>query len=250
MKCPHCAKEFHFEEFRSWTFKYDEPPDETVTGYDVVCTFCPACDEMIVLMRDGIYNSKEGSFGREWLTEIRNEQLLYPKGALRPVSEEVPEEYASDYREAVAVLALSPKASAAMSRRILQQLLREKCGIAPSSLAKEIGEFTSRSGIPSYLSDAVDAVRNVGNFAAHPLKDTNTGSIVDVENGEADWLLDVLDAMFDYVFVQPSRLEKRRTSLNAKLRSMGKPVMGESRTDTTETKRAKPDEQGSEAKKA
>jgi hypothetical protein len=36
----------------------------------------------------------------------------------------------------------------------------------------------------------IDAIRNVGNFAAHPLKSTNTGLILDVEPSEAEWPLD------------------------------------------------------------
>jgi len=227
VKCPHCNVGFHFEEFRVWTFKYDTPKSEAITGFDVVCTFCPECEKMIVLMRDGLFNSSEGEYGREWLTDICSEELLYPKGATRPVEKQVPGGFAEDYREATAILAMSPKASAAMSRRLLQQLLREVCGITHQNLAQEIEEFISRPGIPSYLSDAVDAVRNVGNFAAHPLKDTSTGSIVEVEIGEADWLLDVIDAMFDYLFVQPSKLQTRKSALNEKLESIGKPKMKE-----------------------
>ncbi len=81
--------------------------------------------------------------------------------------------------------------------------------------------------LDSYLSEAVDAVRNVGNFAAHPLKDTNTGEIVEVEEGEAEWLLDVIDALFGFTFVQPKRLEKRKKELNEKLSNLGKPPMKE-----------------------
>jgi hypothetical protein len=76
--------------------------------------------------------------------------------------------------------------------------------------------------MPSYLADQIDAIRNIGNFAAHPSKDTNTGEIVEVEEGEADWLLGVLDALFDYIFIQPAKLEERKKKLNTKLKSIGK----------------------------
>jgi hypothetical protein len=72
------------------------------------------------------------------------------------------------------------------------------------------------------LLQAIDAVRSIGNFAAHPLKDTNTGMIVDVETGEAEWLLDVLDALFDFTFVQPKTIERKKNDLNEKLKSIGK----------------------------
>ena len=123
------------------------------------------------------------------------------------------------------MLPLSPKASAALSRRILQNVLREKFGIERSSLAQEIDNFIQLNGVPSYLTDAIDAIRNIGNFAAHPLKDTHSGEIVDVEPGEAEWLLEVLEALFDFAFVQPKRLEERKKKLNKKLNGIGKPQM-------------------------
>jgi hypothetical protein len=33
----------------------------------------------------------------------------------------------------------------------------------------------------------LDAIRTIGNFAAHPIKSTSSGEIVDVEPGEAEW---------------------------------------------------------------
>ena len=36
----------------------------------------------------------------------------------------------------------------------------------------------------------IDAIRNVGNSAHNPLKNTDTGLILDVEPGDAKWTLD------------------------------------------------------------
>ena len=47
----------------------------------------------------------------------------------------------------------------------------------------------------------------------------------DVEPGEAEWNLDVLEALFDSYFVQPETLKTKRASLNKKLREAGKPLM-------------------------
>jgi hypothetical protein len=79
--------------------------------------------------------------------------------------------------------------------------------------------------LPSHLAEAVDAVRNIGNFAAHPIKSTNTGEIVDVEPGEAEWNLEVLEGLFDFYFVQPAILKKKRDALNVKLTEAKKPPM-------------------------
>ena len=123
------------------------------------------------------------------------------------------------------MVADSPKASAALGRRCLQHLLREKAGVKPNDLSKEIDEVLASKTLSSDLVDAIDAIRNIGNFAAHSLKSTNTGLVLDVEPGEAEWLLDVLDALFDFYFVRPAQLAAKRDALNKRLAEAGKPPM-------------------------
>jgi hypothetical protein len=85
-------------------------------------------------------------------------------------SEHVPSSLLADFNEARKLLDVSPKASAMLSRRCLQRLMQEHLGIKENSLDKQI-EFALRSGeLPSYLAADLDAVRTVGNFAAHPGK--------------------------------------------------------------------------------
>ena len=115
--------------------------------------------------------------------------------------------------------------AAALSRRCLQHLLREKAGIKKGDLSNEIQQVLDSRQLPSHLGDELDAIRNIGNFAAHPLKATNTGEIVEVEPHEAEWLLSVLEQLFDFFFVQPARAKERRDALNSKLHGIGKPPM-------------------------
>jgi hypothetical protein len=79
--------------------------------------------------------------------------------------------------------------------------------------------------LPSHLSGAIDAIRNIGNFAAHPIKSDSTGNIVDVEEGETEWILDVLEQLFDFYYVSPARTKAKKNALNAKLKSIGKPEL-------------------------
>jgi hypothetical protein len=103
--------------------------------------------------------------------------------------------------------------------------LSEKGGLKPGDLANEIQQVLDSQRLPSHLAEAIDAVRNVGNFAAHPTKNKSTGEIVDVEPGEAEWLLDTLEGLFDFYFVQPAILKQKRDALNQKLSVVGKPPM-------------------------
>jgi hypothetical protein len=167
------------------------------------------------------YSVVNGSGG---LSATTRSTILYPRVAARPSPPpEVPDPFAQDYREACLVLVDSPKASAALSRRCLQALLRENAGVQPSDLSREID--AAMPALPAYLADAIDAVRNVGNFAAHPVKSRSTGEVVDVEEGEAEWLLDVLEGLFSFFFVEPAALKEKRDALNAKLHDVGKPPL-------------------------
>jgi hypothetical protein len=153
-------------------------------------------------------------------------RLVYPKAISRsPIPKEIPTEFAVDYREACLVLPDSEKASAALSRRCLQHLLREKAGVKKGDLANEIQQVLDSKQLPGHLADDLDAIRNIGNFAAHPMKSTVTGLIVDVEPQEAEWLVNLLEGLFDFYFVQPARAQARRDALNAKVEGAGKRPM-------------------------
>ncbi|MDR3455040.1 MAG: DUF4145 domain-containing protein [Rhodoferax sp.] len=90
-------------------------------------------------------------------------------------------------------------------------------------MVKAIDALLASRSLPSSLAGNVDAIRNIGNFAAHPMKDTNSGAILPVEPHEAEWNLDVLEGLFDFYFVQPAKDQAKIAALNAKLAAAGKP---------------------------
>ena len=152
-----------------------------------------------------------------------NGEMIHPLGSSRePCPLEVPEDIANDYKEAVLVEPYSKKAAAALARRCLQNVLHER-GIKAANLDKEIEEAIK--SLPSHLSEAIDAIRIIGNFAAHPIKYQQTGEIVDVEEGEAEWVLDVIEELFDFYYVSPEKLKEKRATLNVKLNEAGKPEL-------------------------
>jgi len=57
------------------------------------------------------------------------------------------------------------------------------------------------------------------------MKSQGTGQIVPVEPAEAEWNLDVLEALFDFYYVQPAVVAKKRAALDAKLKDAGKKPM-------------------------
>lgn len=179
---------------------------------------CPNCLKYIISLKQLIIVQ------HAW--KEKNKLLVYPKGISRaPLSTVVPEIFAKDYKEACLVLADSPKASAALSRRCLQNLLRDVQKVKPQDLSREIQEILDKRILPSHLAEPIDAIRQIGNFAAHPNKSLGTGEIVDVEPGEAEWMLNVLEGLFDFYFVQPDIMQKKKDALNKKLADAGKPSM-------------------------
>ncbi|MCW5919942.1 MAG: DUF4145 domain-containing protein [Bacteroidetes bacterium] len=223
MNCPHCLVEFHDER------KIDFLGQDSEGKWGIEKYLCPNpnCKKAIYfLIKGDIYHPQHGTgyYLRDNRYEVK--QLIRPKGTNRPpVPPEVPKEFAEDYIEACLILAESAKASAALSRRALQHILREKAGVKKSDLANEIQEVLDKNHVPSYIADSVDAIRNIGNFAAHPLKSKSTGEIVPVEAGEADWTLDVIELLYDFYFVQPEKIRLKREALNFKLNDAGKPNM-------------------------
>ena len=235
MKCLHCAVEIHdyFEENAQHIWVYsdsDRTIDETDEGWWVSFTDCPACDKPMIKMWRVEKTAAKPTGPHETNSSVpsksrRTESFIaYPRFALRLVPSEITDPLRSEFLEACAVLPASPKASAALSRRCLQLLLREQ-GFTANNLAPQIDQLINANILPSHLRDAVDAIRNIGNFAAHPLKSTATGEIVDVEPGEAEWTLDVLEDLFDFFIVRPKQTAAKKAALNAKLLALGKPAM-------------------------
>ena len=212
MKCPHCNTGFHENSQKSHPFQLRDG-----TLWAATYQNCPQCSGAIIFL-DAYRPTSHAN-----LTIVPS-FLVYPRNAsARPVPAEVPEPYKGDFEEAVAVLPLSPKASAALSRRNLQAVLRDKGTTKAKDLYDQIEEVIASGKLPSHIAGDLHAVRNIGNFAAHQIKSQVTGAIVNVEPGEADWNLDVLESLFDFYFVEPTKAAKRKADLNKKLKEAGKP---------------------------
>lgn len=215
MNCPHCKTAF-VDAFTASAIHSDKGVLDRNGGavaypmtWNAHFQRCPACHEAIVFL--------------EQVRPIYRNFLAYPPGKGRPVPPEVENPYRQDFIEAFTVLPFSPKASAALSRRSLQMILREKANTKSKDLFDQIEEVIGAGRVPQHIADDLHAVRTIGNMAAHPLKSTNTGEIVEVENGEAAWNLDVLESLFDFYFVQPAKAAARKVALNKKLSEAGKP---------------------------
>lgn len=227
MQCPGCNVGIHFE-----VTGYSSAfliPGRGNYGRDIAWGHCPECSALIIILRVGPvwFDDDDSEHTGGAITLPSLERIIEPRSALRRLAstDGVPQEVIDDFHEAAAVVAASPKASAAISRRLLQHVLVSALSATGNELSKQIDQALATKSLPGYLAEAVDAIRVVGNFAAHPTKDRNTGEILPVEPGEAEFLLDTLESLVDFAYVQPKRLAESRRLINEKLARAGKPPM-------------------------
>ena len=216
MKCPHCNFGIYegFVESRIIQRPMETSEDGTflahAVAWNVAYQRCPVCHECIILLKRVTPSHQLLSF------------MAYPSSSSRPIPPQVVDPYRQDFSEACKVLACSPKASAALSRRCLQTMLRDKAGTTSKDLTDQIEEVINARKVPAHIAEDLQTMRSIGNFAAYPMKRTTAGVITDVEPGEAEWNLDVLESLFDFFFVQPAAAAKRKANLNKKLKDAGK----------------------------
>jgi uncharacterized protein DUF4145 len=100
-------------------------------------------------------------------------------------------------------------------------------GYHDRDLAREIdlllNEADPRKALPNKLQTTIDAIRNFGNFSAHPIDDKTTLQIIDVDDHEAEWCLQITEDLFEHFYVGPAAAKAMKDSLNAKLAAAGKP---------------------------
>jgi len=143
-----------------------------------------------------------------WVDQIDEEQIIYPRYATaRKLHEFIPHQYAELFRESEEVNNISPRASATLSRYLLQMLLHEELHIHKRNLEEELKELEGMNNVPSKLVSMLQIMRKIANFGAHPKKSTNSNEIVEVEEGESAIMLDLLEEVFDYIFVKPKQQE-------------------------------------------
>ncbi|MBE0531647.1 MAG: DUF4145 domain-containing protein [Rhodospirillales bacterium] len=203
MECPHCTKHFHEE----WS------NHELSFGWFSKETKCPACRKVTIEL---------------WNQGTQKSHRAYPLGApgRQPVDlNNIPHDIVQDYEEACAVLAVSAKASAALARRCLQAILQQH-GYSHKNLIDQIKavltEKDPKKSLPQSLQDTMDAIRNFGNFSAHPMTDGDTLQVIDVEPEEAEWCLEILEELFDHYYDKPAIAATKKAALDAKLQAAGK----------------------------
>lgn len=206
MKCPYCATTVHMNWSETTLENKHSEESYLRDGYAIQYGFCPECCNLVIQLQHGM--SLGWNENGYWVDQIDEEQLIYPRYATaRKLHEFIPHQYAELFRESEEVNNISPRASATLSRYLLQMLLHEELHIHKRNLEEELKELEGMNNVPSKLVSMLQIMRRIANFGAHPKKSTNSSEIVEVEEGESAIMLDLLEEVFDYIFVKPKQQE-------------------------------------------
>ena len=213
MICPHCLIGIA----ETWELELNDYLVDVVDDerFQIFSQTCTECKKLIIKMM----TEKATPSGRGFSPwKQTDERYLYPKKPNRaPIPETIPKKFSKDYFEAVAVLCDSPNASAALSRRVLQHILEGKSNVAKDRLDAQIKEARKNERFDPKLDGLLDYVRKFGNFGTHASKD-DTDKIIDVESGEAETMLEIIEALFEYYYLRPEELKKIKKQLDEKLK--------------------------------
>ena len=123
---------------------------------------------------------------------------IRPKSIAYKFPDYIPQAIRSDYEEACSIINLSPKASATLSRRCLQGMIRDFFQVSKANLFEEINAIKDK--IPTEQWAVLDGLRRIGNIGAHMERDINL--IVDIEPGEAQKLIKLIELLLQQWYIE------------------------------------------------
>lgn len=210
-QCPYCMhliaanETSHSRQYPSfYNPKGYDPMQDANSWYDNTCVElnfyrCPNCNQTTI-----------SAIGRGKEVKDVNVQIR-PLSKAKIFPNYIPTSIRKDYEEACAIVNLSPKASATLSRRCLQGMIRDYWNISGSTLYKEIDALSDK--IPSDLWSSINALRQLGNIGAHMEKDTDV--IIDIDPNEANTLIQLIELLMKEWYIN----REERTRLFATIQS-------------------------------
>lgn len=214
--CPHCSVAAVIRDDDFSYAKFDlESLSETLC-YQFIGITCPNpdCNKAVVTLEETPYWPDPFRNNKPiLLTTSTKKHSIIPSGLkerAKTYPSYIPAAIITDYKEACAIIELSPKSSATLARRALQGMIRDFWQIKEENLSKAIKALEDK--VDSDIWDAIDGVRKIGNIGAHMEKDINT--VVEVSPDEAALLIEMIEMFLDEWYVarhdRVQRVEKMK----------------------------------------
>lgn len=203
--CPFCDRDTTITDTYSTDhFELSERSAEGYRYFKTLLIVCPSPECMKFTLQLSMYEYEVVNHNWKIGDELESWNLIPPSTA-KVFPDYVPEPIRDDYVEACKIRDLSPKASATLSRRCLQGMIRDFWKISKARLIDEIDAIKDKVDADTWL--AIDAVRKIGNIGAHMEKDINV--IVDVDPEEAQMLIGLIELLIkDWYITRHQRQER------------------------------------------
>ena len=172
-------------------------PNSQCSHFSLWVTLC----ERVEVNTGGMRQARPGKQVKRW--------DLIPESRARNFPSYIPAVILDDYREACLIRDASPKASATLSRRCLQGMIRDFWGVKAGRLIDEIDAI--RDKVDSITWEAIDAIRKLGNIGAHMEKDINL--IVDVDQKETELLIGLIEQLMGEWYINREERKNRMEGL-------------------------------------
>lgn len=152
--------------------------------FKIIIRHCPSCD-----------NVNFEAIGTDRLNGV--DIPMYPSSKAKQYPAYIPKAIREDYEEAYSILSYSPKASATLSRRCLQGMIRDFWKVKPGRLYDEINEIQNM--VTPTQWKAIDSLRSLGNIGAHMENEVNV--IVEIDDGEAEKLIKLIELLIEKWYI-------------------------------------------------
>jgi hypothetical protein len=212
--CPHCERAVTISGERYSSDAHTLQIANAIGRHTLVSLFivCPNPECRQYTLTVALHESQsQPQTPRDRLLKKLQDWPLIPPSHSKHFPDYVPQTIREDYGEACLIRDLIPKASATLSRRCLQGILRDFWKVKPGRLVDEIEEVKDR--IDPITWDAIEAVRKLGNIGAHMEKDINV--IVDVDPEEAGLLIGLVETLLKECYVAREERKVRMAAVIA-----------------------------------
>lgn len=169
----------------------------------------PECKQFV--LKADFYKRKINQVNRGFEFEVLESWTLRPQGAVKPFPDYIPTAILTDYKEACLIRELSPKASATLSRRCLQGMIRDFWSVRERNLFEEINAIKEK--IPADVWESIDAIRQIGNIGAHMEKDIDL--IIEVNPDEAELLIQLIESLLKDWYIDREQRKQRTSAILA-----------------------------------
>lgn len=227
--CPNCNKELTVSDedrrvsFADLTLPNVDGPRRLVSKF-VVCPN-PECRKFSVVTS---LHFLEVSGKRTYTGKHIRTWALVPPSRARSFPATLSHQILQDYQEACLTIELSPKVAAALARRCLSSMLRDYWQVQPGSLGDEFRQI--RGTADPLTWETIESIRRRGMIGAH--MESEGAEILDVDPGEAELLIDLIETLIEDWYVTREERRKRLTDIKKITgKSISAREMDEQRTD-------------------